>query len=67
MDKYIQMDFKLPSQRLYGFGEREREFQLGEGTWTMWARDRITNTDQYDDGTGGKQGAGVHPFVLIQT
>jgi len=22
MDKYIQMDFKLPSQRIFGFGER---------------------------------------------
>jgi hypothetical protein len=26
MDKYIQMDFILPSQRMFGFGERIREF-----------------------------------------
>jgi thiamine pyrophosphokinase len=25
-DKFIQMDFKLPSQRVYGFGERIHEF-----------------------------------------
>jgi hypothetical protein len=37
MDKFVQMDFKLPSQRIYGFGERVREFNLSEGTWTMWA------------------------------
>ena len=36
-DKFIQMDFKLPSQRVYGLGERNRKFNLEEGTWTMWA------------------------------
>ena len=38
MEKYMQIDFQLPSQRVYGFGERMREFGLGEGTWTMWAK-----------------------------
>lgn len=38
MDKFMQMDLKLPSQRLFGFGERVHEFRLGEGTWTMWAK-----------------------------
>lgn len=37
MDKYIQLDLKLPSRRIYGLGERMREFTLQEGTWTMWA------------------------------
>lgn len=37
MDKYIQMDFTLPSQNIYGLGERIHEFGLGEGTYTMWA------------------------------
>ena len=37
MDKYIQMDLTLPSQRIYGLGERVREFNLTEGTWTMWS------------------------------
>lgn len=64
MDKYIQMDMRLPTQRIYGLGERKREFQLTEGTWTMWANGRET---PYDDGTGGKQTYGVHPFVLTQT
>jgi hypothetical protein len=38
MDKYIQMDFNLPSQRIFGFGERIHEFRLGEGAWNMWAQ-----------------------------
>jgi alpha-glucosidase (family GH31 glycosyl hydrolase) len=64
MDKYIQMDFQLPSQRLFGFGERIREFMLEEGTWTMWA---IGLDSPYDDGTGRKGVYGVHPFVMVQT
>jgi hypothetical protein len=63
MDKYIQMDFVLPSQRMFGFGERIREFQLGEGTWTMWA---IGQNSPYDDGSGRLGVYGVHPFILIQ-
>ena len=63
-DKYMQLDIQLPSRRLYGFGERTREFALGEGTWTMWANGQQT---PYDDGSGGKQTYGVHPFVLVQT
>lgn len=30
----------------------------------MWAKN---NKDLIDDGTGGKQGSGVHPFVLVQS
>jgi len=41
----------LPSRRIYGLGERTREFTLKEGTWTMWANGQETQTD---DGAGGK-------------
>ena len=64
MDKFIQMDFLLPSQRLFGLGERVHDFQLDEGTWTMWA---VGLDSPYDDGTGRKGVYGVHPFVLVQT
>jgi hypothetical protein len=37
MDKYMQLDINLPSRRLYGLGERQGQFALGEGSWTMWA------------------------------
>ena len=64
MDKYIQMDFNLPSQRIYGFGERIHEFGLGEGAWNMWADGQPS---PYDDGTGRKGEYGVHPFLLVQS
>jgi len=35
-DKYIQMDLLLPSQRIYGLGDRHKEFILNEGAYTMW-------------------------------
>ena len=36
-DKYTQIDMAIPSNRVYGFGERESGFALGEGAWSMWA------------------------------
>ena len=63
MDKFIQMDFNLPSQRIFGFGERIHEFRLGEGAWNMWASDQQS---PYDDGSGRKGVYGVHPFLLVQ-
>lgn len=63
MDKFIQMDFNLPSQNLFGFGERIREFALKEGAWNMWAHGQPS---PYDDGSGRKGVYGVHPFLLIQ-
>ena len=65
MDKYIQMDFKLPSQRVFGLGERVREFNLKSGTWTMWSNGYSNH--KVDDGTGRKGTYGVHPFVLAQS
>lgn len=60
----MQIDLQVPSGRIYGFGERQREFSLVNGTWTMWANGRET---PYDNGGGGLQTYGVHPFALIQT
>lgn len=61
-DKFMQIDLQVPSTRIYGLGERTREFSLAPGTWTMWSNGRPT---PYDDGTGGLQTYGVHPFALI--
>jgi len=63
MDKFIQLDFNVPSQNIYGFGERIHEFALKEGVWNMWAHGQPS---PYDDGTGRKGVYGVHPFMLIQ-
>ena len=49
-DKFIQMGFKLPSQRIFGFGERKMDFMLEEGAYTMWSNGQVP---PYDDGTGG--------------
>jgi len=62
-DKYIQMDFTLPSWNLYGFGERVHETNMTQGAWTMWNKDMIPIVD---DGFGkGKQSSGMHPFILF--
>jgi len=48
-EKYLQIDFLLPTQNLFGFGERNHEFKLKEGTWTMWASGQNSS---YDNGEG---------------
>lgn len=65
MDKYMQFDLQLPSQRIYGLGERRGKFSLGEGVWTMWANGRSPVTD--DGTTGDGNSYGVHPFALVST
>jgi len=50
MDKFMQLDLQLPSRRIFGLGERNHEFTLDEGTWTMWAS---STPYSYDNGTGG--------------
>ena len=63
-DKYIQMDFTLPSQKIFGFGERVHSVGLGEGAWTMWGKNQVPVED---DGTGkGFQNFGVHPFIMFK-
>jgi|LauGreDrversion4_2_1035121.scaffolds.fasta_scaffold72171_1 hypothetical protein len=59
------MDFLLPSQRLYGLGERTSTFRLQEGALGMWANGEINGLP--DDGLGRGGESGVHPFLLIQT
>lgn len=63
-DKYLQLDLQVPTVKIYGFGERHRQFTLEKGTWTMWANGQDS---KMDNGQGGLQTYGVHPFALIQT
>jgi len=42
---------KIPSGHIYGFGEREANFELGPGAWTMWPQDAKA---EFDSGYGGK-------------
>ncbi|PCI27179.1 hypothetical protein COB52_05215 [Candidatus Kaiserbacteria bacterium] len=49
---------------MIGFGERVHEFELTDGTYTMWAFD---NPAQKDNGTrDGNQGYSVHPVYFAR-
>jgi alpha-glucosidase (family GH31 glycosyl hydrolase) len=56
--------FTIPSQRIFGLGERTTNFALTSGNYTVMAADRGSNT--FDDGTGNKQTYGSHPFIVWQ-
>jgi len=51
--KYIQMDFILPSDEIYGFGERVHETKLTQGAWTMWNKNKQPEADDDPDRGGG--------------
>ena len=60
---YIELGFLVDSNKIFGFGERTREFELTEGEYTSWADGRDT---RYDSGKKGGNSYGDHPFVLMR-
>uniref|UniRef100_A0A158PNX2 NtCtMGAM_N domain-containing protein n=1 Tax=Anisakis simplex TaxID=6269 RepID=A0A158PNX2_ANISI len=63
-DKFIQIATKLPSTKLYGFGENIHQTLKHDftnyTTWGMFARDEFPNSAEKD----GKNLYGVHGFYL---
>lgn len=37
LDKYIQLDMRLPTQKIFGFGQLSGNITRGEGAHTMWS------------------------------
>ena len=64
-DNYINFQYKLTSDNIYGFGERTHEFKLNEGLYTIWPQDPLGT--KYDNGVGGKQSYGHHPIGIHKT
>ena len=64
-DTYINFESKLTSDKLFGFGERTHDFQLNEGTYTIWPHD--CGGTKYDDGLGGMNQYSHQPIGLHKT
>lgn len=64
-DYYIGLDTNINTNgKLYGVGERIKEFFIPDGIYTSWALD---STDPYDDGKPpGKNIYGVHPVYFTK-
>eukprot|EP01137_Pigoraptor_chileana_P037623 Opistho-2@34981 len=63
-NQYIELSTQLNgSPNIYGLGERVHEFRLDPNgkTYTLFNRDQAT---PYDDGKGGKNLYGSHPFYM---
>ena len=59
------MGFILPSKRCYGLGQRNSQFQLSYGSYTLHSRFRKDLPT--DNGLGDKNGNHIHPFIMCQT
>ena len=64
-DTYINFESKLTSNKIYGFGERTHDFQLNEGTYTIWPHD--CGGTKYDDGQGGMNQYSHQPIGIHKT
>ena len=64
-ENYINFQYKLTSDNIYGFGERTHEFKLNEGLYTIWTQEPLGT--KYDNGVGGGQSYGHHPVGIHKT
>ena len=64
-DNYINFQSILTSGNIYGFGERNYDFKLKEGLYTMWTQD-LSGTKP-DIGLGGGNLYGHHPVAIHKT
>jgi len=63
LDKFAWIGFNIKSPWIFGLGERVKSFDFNQGTgnFTGWARGQDSIVD---NGIGGNQGYGDHPFLL---
>ena len=64
-DTFLIYQTLLTSNDIYGYGERDHQFKLGDGTFTLWPND--TGGVHYDDGVGGSNLMGHQPIGLHRT
>ncbi len=64
MEKYIVLEIKLDTDRIFGLGERTSNVSLREGNYTLFSRDQGTPVETRTN--PGKNLYGVHPFILYQ-
>jgi len=62
-DLYIRLSTTMPTDNVYGFGERYYKFKLSPGTYTIWGRD---DPKILEDGTGGGNTYSQHPVGLFR-
>ena len=62
-DYYLSFGTALPSQYLYGLGERRRSFLYDSGLYTIWNKDQFSMIDY---GKGNQQTYGCHPMYMVR-
>lgn len=63
-ENYAEISTDLPSDNLFGLGERTTNFKLKSGTYTLYNKDLY---GELEDGSGnGKNRYGSHPMYLMR-
>jgi hypothetical protein len=56
----------LPTNRIFGLGQGNRQFLLKQGVYNLWSKDPKTGL-VVDKAEGVISGPHIHPFLLCQT
>eukprot|EP01017_Pseudomicrothorax_dubius_P013713 TRINITY_DN16130_c0_g1_i1.p1 TRINITY_DN16130_c0_g1~~TRINITY_DN16130_c0_g1_i1.p1 ORF type:complete len:125 (+),score=13.71 TRINITY_DN16130_c0_g1_i1:502-876(+) len=63
-DQYIEWGSSITGEYLFGFGERNMNFRLNEGSYVIWTRDKMGDVE---DGKGRMHSSyGAHPMILLR-
>lgn len=60
---YVEMGFLVETTHVFGFGERQKSFELAPGEYTSWTDGRENRVEK---GKRGGNSYGDHPFVLCK-
>ena len=65
MDKYLEIGFTLPTNKVMGLGQHNADYMLKEGNYTLFNRDQPGSPVWR--GNGEQNLYGTHPFVMFRT
>ena len=63
MQHFLELGFRVKATRFFGLGERNGNFLLKPGNYTLLASGEADY--QYDLGYGERQGYGQHPLLIM--
>jgi len=62
--QYLQIGTKIPTPYIFGMGERNFQYRLKNGIYTLYARDEVGDIETGE--TPGHNTYGVHPMYLMK-
>ena len=62
--QYLEIGSSIPTQQIFGMGERNFQYRLKSGIYTLWARDEVGDVETGE--SPGHNSYGAHPMYLMK-